>query len=307
MSYYPEKADYIDRLANQSFEAVDKARKTVGRAAKLQEPDYAAALVTAFPYYMNFHKVLPNAKLGGCFVHQSPKVRFLSRTAKRYEECEAGDLLVLCRRYVDGKENINATLFQIKMQDDKKKSIEHRIKSNERIQLELYQDWPIFEIKPNPTKYDIRPKAITPGAQYLCIADGLCTSMGQKRLYHSLPAKFMQLYNNYTLGEFILHFVDWQNGRPIALEGEINIDPWSAFIWELIHRTMANTFNRRDIGLTDASRTVGDFFASLLTNVNMPSLDEWADAVDFAKQYSYEENDGISILLIDEIQKKLAD
>lgn len=304
MSYYPEKANWIDRLADRSFKSIDILRKRVGKMAALQEPDYTAALVTAFPWYMNRFKVLPNVKLGGCYVHQSPKVTFKSKTTGKQESCEAGDLLVLCRRHIDGKENINATLFQIKMHDIKKMSIEHKIASNEEVQLELYQDWPVFEIKPNPTQYDVQPKAITPGAQYLCIADGLGTCMGEKRLYHSLPAKKMELYNLYTLGHFILNFIDWQNGRPISLEKDCKNDPWSSFIWELIHRTMANPYNRRNVGIHNQSRASGDFFISLLAETKIADVDDWENTVEYGKLFSNEVFDGISILLIDERIKK---
>lgn len=299
MSYYPEKANWIDQLADRSFKSIDILRKRVGKMAALQEPDYTAALVTAFPWYMNRFKVLPNVKLGGCYVHQSPKVTFKSKTTGKQESCEAGDLLVLCRRHIDGKENINATLFQIKMHDIKKKTIEHKIASNEEVQLELYQDWPVFEIKPNPTQYDVQPKAITPGAQYLCIADGLGTCMGEKRLYHSLPAKKMELYNLYTLGHFILNFIDWQNGRPISLEKDCKDDPWSSFIWELIHRTMANPYNRRNVGIHNQSRASGDFFMSLLAETKIADVDDWENTVEYGKIFSNEVFDGISILLID--------
>lgn len=303
MSYYPEKANWIDHLADTSFLAIEKMRKKAGKIKDLQEPDYTAALVTAFPWYMNRHKVLPNVKFGGCYVHQSPKVTFKSKTTGKQESCEAGDLLVLCRRHIDGKENINATLFQIKMHDSKKKSIEHKIASNEEVQLELYQDWPVFEIKPYTIQYDVQPKAITPGAQYLCIADGLGTCLGEKRLYHSLPARKMELYNLYTLGHFILNFIDWQNGSPISQEKDNSNDPWSSFIWELIHRTMRNPFNRRNVGIQNQSRTSGDFFTSLLVESRLASPDDWEDAVEYGKKYSNEETDGISILFIDEVIK----
>ena len=300
MAYYPEKADWIDHLADKSFKSIDRLRKRAGKMKALQEPDYTAALVTAFPWYMNRFKVLPYMKLGGCYVHQSPKVTFKSKTTVSQETCEAGDLLVLCRKHVDGKENINATLFQIKNHDSKSKSIMHKIASKERVQLELYQDWPVFEIKPSSTQYDIQPKAITPGAQYLCIADGLGICMGEKRLYHSQPAQNMELYNLYTLGHFILNFVDWQNGRPISLEEDCTNDPWSSFVWELIHRTMANSFNRRNIGIITQSRTSGDFFTSLLSEVKIADVDDWENTVEYGKDYSNDEFDGISILLIDE-------
>jgi len=176
--------------------------------------------------------------------------------------------------------------------------------SNEEVQLELYQDWPVFEIKPNPTQYDVQPKAITPGAQYLCIADGLGTCMGEKRLYHSLPAKKMELYNLYTLGHFILNFIDWQNGRPISLEKDCKNDPWSSFIWELIHRTMANPFNRRNVGINNQSRTSGDFFTSLLIETRIADVNDWENTVEYGKLFSNEMFDGISILLIDERIKR---
>lgn len=304
MAYYPEKADWIDQLANRSFKSIDILRKKAGKMKALQEPDYTAALVTAFPWYMNRFKVLPNMKFGGCYVHQSPKVTFKSKTTGNKETCEAGDLLVLCRKRVDEKENINATLFQIKNHDSKLKSIMHKIVSKERVQLELYQDWPVFEIKPSPTQYDIQPKAITPGAQYLCIADGLGICMGEKRLYHSQPAQKMELYNLYTLGHFILNFVDWQNGRPISLEEDCNNDPWSSFIWELIHRTMANPFNRRNVGMQNKSRTSGDFFTDLLSEVKIADVDDWENTVEYGMVYSNDEYDGISILCIDEDVKR---
>lgn len=87
--------------------AVNSIRKDLKAGATMKEPDYLAAIVTKFPPLMN--TMWGNAKYGGCYIHQKPYV-----TTVAGDTCEAGDLLVLCRKTVDGKTRINAALFQLK-------------------------------------------------------------------------------------------------------------------------------------------------------------------------------------------------
>ena len=289
----------IDRYAEYSFEELEKQLKVKD---KLEEPDFTAALATIFPRLLNSNHVLGKVRIGGCYIHQKPKVKFNSKITHKPAVCEAGDLLVLCRRTIDDKSQLNATLFQIKKQD-KYNPIHRTSKKDELIQMELYQTWPNFTI-PSVTadfEYDVRPKAITPGAQYLCISP--MSDSKYRLLFHSLPATEIELYNQYTFGYFISNFIDWQNGRPISLAEDKMKDAWSEFIWQLIDVSMDSYFKRRNVGLENVPRTSDQFFSFILRNSE--TTDDIENMVQFIIKNNKEikstgnGDDGFSILFID--------
>lgn len=289
----------IDRYADYSFEELEKRLQVKD---KLEEPDYTAALATIFPRLLNSSHVLGKARIGGCYIHQKPKVKFNSNVTHKPAVCEAGDLLVLCRRTIDARSQLNATIFQIKKQDNYNPT--HRTsKVKELIQLELYQTWPNFVI-PSVTAntvYDVRPKAITPGAQYLCISPTFDSKY--RLLFHSLPATEIELYNQYTLGYFISSFIDWQNGRPISPVDDKIKDAWSEFIWQLIDVSMDSYFKRSNVGLENEPRTSDRFFSLMMSD------SETTDDIEYMSQFIINANKemksagngdgGFSILFID--------
>ena len=258
----------IDQVASKCIENLEK------KVTKPQEPDITAALVTDFPNQIN--KLLKklhsftNCRFGGCFVHQSPIVRF--KYGNNNVGCEAGDLLVLCRKKEDGAEQFNATLFQLKMH--KTKGFTHSIKKNEIHQLVLYRNWPIFKIENNIRKwkteiissqekeYDIYPKKATTGAQYLFVSNNSPTI--HYALFPSMPAETVQLNQCNTWGDFLIGFINWQIGRPVTRENETNKDEWSIFIWDLIEKSRNTVFNRRAAGFNGEKRANGEFFSLML-------------------------------------------
>lgn len=304
--YYHERIDNtlirirdIDCYVDYSFVELEKQLQVKD---ELEEPDYTAALATIFPRLLNSSHVLGKARIGGCYIHQKPKVKFNSNVTHKPAVCEAGDLLVLCRRTIDAKSQLNATIFQIKKQDNY--NLIHRTsKVKELIQMELYQTWPNFII-PSVTAntvYDVRPKAITPGAQYLCISSTFDSKY--RLLFHSLPATEMELYNQYTLGYFISSFIDWQNGRPISLADDKKKDAWSEFIWQLINVSMDSYFKRSNVGLENEPRTSDRFFSLMVSD------SETTDDIESVSQIIINANkemksagngdEGFSILFID--------
>lgn len=101
-------------IISEINEALNKAVGEVASIMKpgrrMQEPDYTAAITLCLP--SRLEQILgPKVKVGGCFVHQNPIVRFDSQP----KGCELGDLLVLCRKVVDGEQRHNAAQFQLKM------------------------------------------------------------------------------------------------------------------------------------------------------------------------------------------------
>jgi len=257
----------------------------------LQEPDITAILVKELTIRLNkyFNRRKCNCKFGGCFVHQSPRVHFVDSKGKK-GSCEAGDLLVLCRKIVDGVEQFNATLFQLKMLP---------IHGINKRQLELYQKWPLFEIK-SFAKYNIYPKAITPGGQYLFVS---IDSPNRHALYSAIPSKKedLSLYN--TWGEFLLDFIRWQTGRPISPESSAVKDDWSRFIWDLIGNSRIKVFNRTPAGYTKVPRTNGDFFCMMTMRDNDQILfeDNYGGNNYITTMNNNEQDDfgAISILFID--------
>ena len=83
----------------------------------MREPDYVAALTTEFP--KRIAGLIPGVRYGGCFIHQRPLITFTSTIDGNQHRCELGDLLIICRKTVDGKERYNAALLQFKKANSK--------------------------------------------------------------------------------------------------------------------------------------------------------------------------------------------
>lgn len=133
----------------------------------LQEPDYNAAIAVELPPLVNACGAIPGVKFGGCFIHQSPKATFAGKYANP-STCEVGDLLVLCHDVVDGGDRYNAALIQWKIIS----SGEENIGGSALKQIDLYEHWPVFTLNSCGCQFDIRPKTVTPGAQYGLIHSG---------------------------------------------------------------------------------------------------------------------------------------
>ena len=252
-----------DYLADLSLTIL--SRRTRRPVSSFQEPDYTAALVTIFPQLLNMFGVR-GCRYGGCFIHQKPKVHFNSAVKGGAASCEGGDLLVLLKQTIDGIERYNATLFQLKMHGNNT-NVHHIHGLGELVQKELYTDWPQFSIinHGQHLSYDVQPKTITPGAQYMIVKQPKSSKpsiphYSDTYFYHSIPCNNIRLDRNYILGSFLSKFLNWQTGRPISARSAITED-WSRFIWELINTSKTSVFNRRNVHIQNQPRANGDFFS----------------------------------------------
>lgn len=251
----------LDVIADLSVELLRyKAKKNL---AQLHEPDYTAALVLIFPVLANII-MKGRARFGGCYIHQSPKATFHSTVKSGVASCEVGDLLVVVRRNVDGKEVYNAMLLQLKRHTQAKNTPHILSSQGEMIQKELYTEWPLFSLScTGTTTYDIYPKSITPGAQYMFIAraNRLSSPWSMNTLFlNSYPATSTVLDYNHTFGDSLEHLIEWQNGRSISDELNSGSDDWSKLIWSLICKSRKGTFTRKNVGVFGEERSGGAFF-----------------------------------------------
>lgn len=240
----------INNAIAQSVAVFKANAKKNGRA--MQEPDYVAALILDFP--KRIAGIIPGVKYGGCFIHQKPKISFTSNIDGNQHSCELGDLLVICRKIVDGKERYNTALLQFKRANSKSLRISAL---SELAQLDVYTSWPIFTIKNVLGQFDVQPKTVNLGAQYSLIYE----YAGQYRsMYAHIPQTSMDFSSDLTLGRFINDLMDWQDGRTINEESQKDDEEWSRLIWTLINISKTAIFNRRNIGQVNRPRTAGEFF-----------------------------------------------
>ena len=222
---------YIISEINEALnKAVGEVASIMKPGRRMQEPDYTAAITLCLP--SRLEQILgPKVKVGGCFVHQNPIVHFESQP----KGCELGDLLVLCRKVVDGEQRHNAALFQLKM------SSKHVETPDNLIQLKLYTEWPAFSIGPkfdSNNCYDIEPKTVTPGAQYMFVVNPYIHSFYHSvRFCNAIPEKNMPVDVSFSFGKFLWDFIHWQNGRPFAHEDLAANDEWSRMMWNVLART----------------------------------------------------------------------
>lgn len=230
----------------------------------MQEPDFTAAIVTEFPNLMNKYFIGGSWNIGASFAHQRPYVTFNNHEGKSVT-CELADLLLVCHKNVDGYDRYNAALMQLKM-DDNHDFLHCIHDKKELVQLELYETWPDFEFRYRKgVTYSIKPKCVTPGAQYLFVNE-----IAYPLFTHAMPAAIMNNDLDYTLGRFLVAFTQWQTGRPIAPEADKNNDDWSKVIWDLIDANRKGFYNRRNIQHRQVPRNNGEF----LQLITMPETAE---------------------------------
>lgn len=273
------RLQFIHLANHMLFGAVNALRNDLLKGKKFDEPAYTAAIATKFPAMMN--EVWGNVMFGGCFIHKSPIVTLdnTSNPSER-ESCEAGDLLVLCRELVDGKTRINAALFQIK----KTESLYDRIKPDNDIQLKLYTEWPSFSFGRNYKSpyYNIEPKAATPGAQYMFINEEVYYSRWHD--YYPLSLQPLLFTNSkstavmcsdpdFSFGNFLWEFINWQDGRPISESEQEANDDWSNFIWKLISFSKTKTFMHKNVRIPKHIKATGDFFQFMTLSMSETHTD----------------------------------
>lgn len=282
MSYISD----INNAIAQSV-AVVKANAKKNRRT-MQEPDYVAALTTEFPKRIT--GLIPGVKYGGCFIHQKPKISFTSNIDGKQHSCELGDLLVICRKIVDGNERYNVALLQFKRANSKALTISA---TPERVQLEVYTSWPIFSLANVRGHFDVQPKTVNLGAQYSLIYE----SSGQYRsMYAHIPQTTMFFSSDLTLGRFINDLMDWQDGRTINEESKKDDEEWSRLIWSLVNISKAAIFNRRNIEQENRPRTAGEFF-EFMCNAD--------SAIPVSENVEENAENGISLLFIDDKRQEV--
>ena len=185
---------------------------------------------------MNASGKYQNIKFGGCFIHQSPKVRFMRQ--QKQESCELGDLLVLVRKQTKDGVRFNAALLQLKMSDKNPARLK---KDGDKKQLYIYEKWPEFEMVKSKKKYYILPKTVHQGALY-CMID-------KKTPWFYMAEPMAEMSYGISLGTFLYNMVKWQSGRAISDDAySAGTDEWSRIIWDLIRASIKTVFNRKNIG-----------------------------------------------------------
>ena len=211
---------------------------------KMDEPDYSVAFTVGLADWLSIS--LPshwpsNVSVGGCYVHQSPWVSHLDSTNKSVY-CEAGDVLLICRKSGRDYERYNAALLQLKMVTGSAYQVS---KDKEERQLHVYEDWPELYLGQSAgvgKKFDIVPKAITPGAQYLFVNDN-----NPLRFTLAAPEKNMST-DGLGYSRFLCDFINWNTGRPIACQDRADEDAWSSFIWAMLQDIKNKPFTRSRAG-----------------------------------------------------------
>ena len=236
---------------------------------KFQEPDYTAAIIKEFvPLANQYLMPLRGMKIGGSYIHQKPYVSFVYNG--KVKKCELGDLLVICRKRVDSEDLFNAVLMQLKMSSGR--DVKRISNTGDLIQLYLYTKWPLFWFN-NNTKYDIQPKTVSLGAQYLFVNNNKKTVFT-----HSIPQIQMQIDDSFSFGRFLFDFINWQNGRPMMPEDQICGDEWSKLIWGIIDHNKKAVFRRKNINIYNEPRNSIDFLTSLCSQDNNDFTgDEYTD------------------------------
>lgn len=266
--------------------AIQNAISIVAAKAKkaLQEPDYNVAMAVELPTLVNASGVFPGVKVGGNYIHQSPKVTFAGKYANP-STCELGDLLVVCHDIVDGEDRFNAALIQWKIL----KSGVEKISGTALKQLDLYEHWPLFTLNSCGCQFNIRPKTVTPGAQYGLIQTGVQTS-----LFCTIPEMMLKTADSPSFARFLINMMKWQTGRPVMLDGAPGtFDSWSTLIIYLLYSSLSKRFNRTNVNYMDWPRASKD----MLRMLNKEKVE--VDSAEVKATEDGDEDGGISILYID--------
>lgn len=284
------------------FHAFHQAiERSIKGTPPMQEPDYIAMLINNLPSkldrILNKYIQTLNFRVGGCFIHQKPLAQFCDPTLSR-KSPEIGDLLIVYKETSRTKTSYyNALLLQAK----KTNSIYHTaIQSTDKHQLLLYSQWPKFKYLRAGTLNghirSIKPKTITPGAQYLLIDEqkiylSSCNSCRNISTFWCAKADNILVAAN-SLAHQLVDFINFQTGRPFVPRGK-GIDHWSQMIWDLLTVSANSHFNRKNANLHKSSRFSGDIF-NLLTAEKHNN-----HSFAYHEKQSISEIEGISVLAIE--------
>jgi len=219
-----------------------------------QEPDYTAGIVHSLPSRLNGRFGLT---VGGCFIHQSPRVSY-QHPQLGSKSCELGDLLLVCRTRSSMGQFTNAALFQLKMANAATVTIASQ--SREDAQLYVYTNWPQFDWNAYRSglgrqQYDICPKSVSPAARYLFVDKGPYPQFDTAE-----PARTMCTIGD-EFAQYIFDMVRCRTGRLLSDETKCRKGGWSNLIWDIL-REMADpktaVYNRSNISKQKEPRYQGD-------------------------------------------------
>lgn len=252
-----------------------------------QEPDYTAALAIGLAKLLDEDSKTKKLGLrfGGCYIHQKPYVTYDDNPYAK--TCELGDLLVLCREKRNGKELINATIFQLKMGENKGDVDEK--------QLRLYSEWPQFwfgrsEQSDGKRVYNVYPKLEMQGALY-SFAYRPESSDAEEclRFTVAMPrqcsvSKYVDGRDGVLLQDFLADFIIGLTGRSISSEKgkDEDGDDWSVLIRETVEQIKGKIIRRNGL-LTDPaqSRTQGNLFLNLIGSGSLAKEAAMSEKKDF--------------------------
>lgn len=250
-----------ETLSGMFDEAIQRCLRPRKMPCRLQEPDYTALLTLNLPNELNLlmPQVVSFSKgaytrfgrplsFSGCFIHQSPYVRFVSKIFNREKTCELGDLLVLCKETHRDRVRYNAALLQLKL--SRKLRIARRrqpvriVGVRDKTQLDLYSNWPMFRFdRPLQTKaYALPEKSAFNGAQYMFVCEDAPTTFSV-----ALPKGDMYA-REYSFAQFLADFIDWRTGKEFAVETARTQDEWSKLIWDILDHVSEQRIQRKNIG-----------------------------------------------------------
>ena len=249
-----------ETLSSKFDEAIQRCLHPRKMPCRLQEPDYTALLTLNLPNELNllmpqvvsspkgaYSRLSQPLSFSGCYIHQSPYVRFVSNIFNREKTCELGDLLVLCKETLHDRTRYNAALLQLKLSRKLRIARRHQpvriVGVRDRTQLDLYSNWPKFRFD-RPLQadvYDLPEKSAFNGAQYMFVCEDAPTTFSV-----ALPKGDMYA-REYSFAQFLIDFIDWRTGKEFKVKTERMQDEWSKLIWDILDHVSEQRIQRKNI------------------------------------------------------------
>lgn len=220
------------------------------KCRKPEEPDFVAELVTAIPQdiYNSLKVYAPNYEyaVSGIFCHQK-----LFADYGGGKNPELGDILLI---YIEENKYSVKKCNALLMQAKKVRKVPCRVSSADVHQLKLYEEWPKFRLARagilNGTEFDIQPKSLNAGAQYLLFQEP-CKK--ENKVCCAYPDK--ELSPEKKLSEQIIDLMKFFTGRTFLYEPDSTCnEDWTKMIWYMIKISGVSSFNRKASGRVNESR-----------------------------------------------------
>jgi hypothetical protein len=182
-------------------------------------------------------------KLTGVFCHQSPIVTYQDRKGSG-QRCELADLLVVIDSRTQFWNGRRAVLIQAKMATSARTV---RIKKGQdTAQLELYQDWPLFDFE--QAAYGLKGVDLTKGSDchysgaYGIIDRHWHSSKAPRWTQHPATPTPTKTYNAPEFGDFLARMV--AGAAACGRDASATINPsWSGVVEALLRETLAKNFS----------------------------------------------------------------